>query len=79
MPKKLKMKYKDETKRMMTNLARTPLRPAPRTSVVRGPADLRLKYERKKIIGRIMGVSARNDFQVTFFVGTGIVLKIKKN
>ena len=26
-----------------------------------------------------MGVSARNDFQVTFFVGTGIVLKIKTN
>ena len=29
----------------MTNLAKTPLRPAPRTSVVRGPPDLKLKYE----------------------------------
>ena len=31
---------------MMVDLARTPLSPAPRTSVVRGPADLRLKYEK---------------------------------
>ena len=31
---------------MMMNLAKTPLSPAPRTSVVRGPADLRLKYEK---------------------------------
>ena len=34
-----------KTGKKVTNLAKTPLRPAPRTSVVRGPADLRLKYE----------------------------------